>query len=319
MMPILYIILALAILVFSGDFLVKGAVSVALKFKISMMIVGLTVVSFATSAPELFVSLMSALKGNSNIALGNVIGSNIANITLVLGPTALIYPIVVQKRVYTIDWIVMASFSLLFGYFLYTDSSLVFWEGLVLFLGLLLYISTMIRSERKRKQTQLNENPETETELSSDELSWTKSIVFLLLGIVGLKYGSELLINQVILMAEAMHISDRVISLTFVAFGTSIPELTASLVAAYKGQEDISVGNLIGSNVFNIASVIGITAMIQPIGIQDANIFSDWLWMCSAAALLVILILLHRLKKLNRLSGLILLLFYLVYTLQLFY
>lgn len=284
-----------------------------------MMIVGLTVVSFATSAPELFVSLMSALKGNSNIALGNVIGSNIANITLVLGPTALIYPIVVQKRVYTIDWIVMASFSLLFGYFLYTDSSLVFWEGLVLFLGLLLYISTMIRSERKRKQTQLNENPETETELSSDELSWTKSIVFLLLGIVGLKYGSELLINQVILMAEAMHISDRVISLTFVAFGTSIPELTASLVAAYKGQEDISVGNLIGSNVFNIASVIGITAMIQPIDIQDANVFSDWLWMCSAAALLVILILLHRLKKLNRLSGLILLLFYLVYTLQLFY
>jgi len=185
--PFLLIAVAIAILIVAGDFLVKGAVSIALKLKISMMIVGLTVVSFATSAPELFVSLMSALNGNSDIALGNVIGSNIANITLVLGPTAMLFPIVVQKRVYRFDWAVMALFSILFGLFLYTDRIIAFWEGLVLFLGLLAYIFSMIFSVRRDKR-QGNLQVTNEDEDDAIIPNW-KSIIFLILGVFGLYHG----------------------------------------------------------------------------------------------------------------------------------
>lgn len=317
MIPFLFIVLAITILIVAGDFLVKGAVSIALKMKISMMIVGLTVVSFATSAPELFVSLMSALNGNSDIALGNVIGSNIANITLVLGPTAMLFPIVVQKRVYRFDWAVMAIFSILFGVFLYTDSVIVFWEGLVLFIGLLSYIYSMIVSVRRDKRKEPIEI--SDDELNEDEaiLPGWKSLVFLILGVFGLWYGSKLLIEQVEIFAREMGVTDRVISLTLVAFGTSIPELTASLVAAYKGRKDLSVGNLIGSNIFNIASVIGITAMIQPIYVTSDSQLIDWIWMFGAALLVLLSIALHKKNMINRISGTILLLFYILYVVML--
>ena len=313
MIPFLLIALAITILIVAGDFLVKGAVSIALKMKISMMIVGLTVVSFATSAPELFVSLMSALNGNSDIALGNVIGSNIANITLVLGPTAMLFPIVVQKRVYRFDWAVMAIFSILFGVFLYTERVIVFWEGLILFIGLLGYIYSMIVSVRRDKRKKPVEI--TDDELNEDEAilpNW-KSILFLILGVFGLWYGSKLLIEQVEIFAREMGVTDRVISLTLVAFGTSIPELTASLVAAYKGRKDLSVGNLIGSNIFNIASVIGITAMIQPIYVTSDSQLIDWIWMFGAALLVLLSIALHKKNMINRVSGTVLLLFYILY------
>lgn len=311
MIPFLLIAVAIAILIVAGDFLVKGAVSIALKLKISMMIVGLTVVSFATSAPELFVSLMSALNGNSDIALGNVIGSNIANITLVLGPTAMLFPIVVQKRVYRFDWAVMALFSILFGLFLYTDRIIAFWEGLVLFLGLLAYIFSMIFSVRRDKR-QGNLQVTNEDEDDAIIPNW-KSIIFLILGVFGLWYGSKLLIEQVEIFAVEMGVTDRVIALTIVAFGTSIPELTASLVAAYKGRKDLSVGNLIGSNIFNIASVIGVTAMVKPIVVTSESQIIDWVWMFGAAILVLLSIVLHKKNMINRLSGSLLFLFYGIY------
>lgn len=313
MIPFLLIAVAIAILIVAGDFLVKGAVSIALKLKISMMIVGLTVVSFATSAPELFVSLMSALDGNSDIALGNVIGSNIANITLVLGPTALLFPIVVQKRVYRFDWAVMALFSILFGIFLYTDNKIETWEGGVLFVGLLGYIYSMIVSVRRDKRLGKHEVPDTEDNEDDVILPNWKSILFLVLGVFGLWYGSKLLIEQVEIFAKQMGVTDRVISLTIVAFGTSIPELTASLVAAYKGRKDLSVGNLIGSNIFNIASVIGITAIIKPIAVTSQDQLIDWVWMFAAALLVLLSIALHKKNMINRLAGGILFLFYGLY------
>lgn len=313
MIPFLLIAVAIAILIVAGDFLVKGAVSIALKLKISMMIVGLTVVSFATSAPELFVSLMSALDGNSDIALGNVIGSNIANITLVLGPTALLFPIVVQKRVYRFDWAVMALFSILFGIFLYTNNKIETWEGGVLFVGLLGYIYSMIVSVRRDKRIGKHEVPDTEDNEDDAILPNWKSILFLVLGVFGLWYGSKLLIEQVEIFAKQMGVTDRVISLTIVAFGTSIPELTASLVAAYKGRKDLSVGNLIGSNIFNIASVIGITAIIKPIAVTSQDQLIDWVWMFAAALLVLLSIALHKKNMINRLAGGILFLFYGLY------
>ena len=313
MIPFLLIALSITILIVAGDFLVKGAVSIALKLKISMMIVGLTVVSFATSAPELFVSLMSALDGNSDIALGNVIGSNIANITLVLGPTAMLFPILVQKRVYRFDWAVMAIFSILFGVFMYTNNKIEFWEGAVLFIGLLAYIYSMIVSVRREKrQGKFEVSEEQENDDDAILPNW-KAILFLILGVVGLWYGSKLLIEQVEIFAKQVGVTDRVISLTIVAFGTSIPELTASLVAAYKGRKDLSVGNLIGSNIFNIASVIGITAMIKPVAVTSQDQLIDWVWMFAAAVLVLFSIMLHKQNMINRLSGTILFLFYGVY------
>ena len=281
-----------------------------------MMIVGLTVVSFATSAPELFVSLMSALKGNSDIALGNVIGSNIANITLVLGPTALIFPIVVQKRVYRFDWAVMAIFSVLFGLFMYTNNAIVFWEGAVLFVGLLAYVYSMIVSVKRDKKQGINVEDVNEDDEDAIIPNW-KSTLFILLGVIGLWYGSKLLIEQVEIFAKQLGVTDRVISLTVVAFGTSIPELTASLMAAYKGRKDLSVGNLIGSNIFNIASVIGITSMIKPIQLTSVDQLFDWVWMFGGAVLLLLLILINKENKITRFAGGVLLMFYIIYVLSL--
>ncbi|MGB0870774.1 MAG: calcium/sodium antiporter [Flavobacteriales bacterium] len=316
MIPFLLIALSIVILIVAGDYLVKGAVSIALRSNISMMIVGLTVVSFATSAPELFVSLMSALKGNSDIALGNVIGSNIANITLVLGPTALIFPIVVQKRVYRFDWAVMAIFSVLFGLFMYTNNAIAFWEGSVLFVGLLAYVYSMIVSVKRDKKQGLNVEDANDDDEDAIIPNW-KSALFIILGVIGLWYGSKLLIEQVEIFAKQLGVTDRVISLTVVAFGTSIPELTASLMAAYKGRKDLSVGNLIGSNIFNIASVIGITSMIKPIQLTSVDQLFDWAWMFGGAVLLLFLILMNRENKITRFAGGILLLFYIVYVLSL--
>jgi len=314
--PFLLIALSIVILIVAGDYLVKGAVSIALRSNISMMIVGLTVVSFATSAPELFVSLMSALKGNSDIALGNVIGSNIANITLVLGPTALIFPIVVQKRVYRFDWAVMAIFSVLFGLFMYTNNAIVFWEGAVLFVGLLAYVYSMIVSVKRDKKQGINVEDANEDDEDAIIPNW-KSTLFILLGVIGLWYGSKLLIEQVEIFAKQLGVTDRVISLTVVAFGTSIPELTASLMAAYKGRKDLSVGNLIGSNIFNIASVIGITSMIKPIQLTSVDQLFDWVWMFGGAVLLLFLILINKENKITRFAGGVLLMFYIIYVLSL--
>jgi len=314
--PFLLIALSIVILIVAGDYLVKGAVSIALRSNISMMIVGLTVVSFATSAPELFVSLMSALKGNSDIALGNVIGSNIANITLVLGPTALIFPIVVQKRVYRFDWAVMAIFSVLFGLFMYTNNAIVLWEGAVLFVGLLAYVYSMIVSVKRDKKQGINVEDANEDDEDAIIPNW-KSTLFILLGVIGLWYGSKLLIEQVEIFAKQLGVTDRVISLTVVAFGTSIPELTASLMAAYKGRKDLSVGNLIGSNIFNIASVIGITSMIKPIQLTSVDQLFDWVWMFGGAVLLLLLILINKENKITRFAGGVLLMFYIIYVLSL--
>jgi cation:H+ antiporter len=296
-------------LIFAGDILVKGAVSISLKLKIPMMIVGLTVISFATSAPELFVSLQAAWAGDSDISIGNVIGSNIANISIVLGPTALIFPIIVKQRVYRFDWLIMALFSVVFGVFMYTDNNISRIEGGILFAGLLAYVISMVVSVKK--------NPMEEDDEGTIYPMW-RSVSYLIIGIVGLKYGSELLIDQVKLFAADVGISKRVISLTVVAFGTSIPELTASLVAAYQGRKDLSVGNLIGSNIFNIGSVIGLTSLVTPIAITSQSQLFDWAWMMGIAILLLLTIVLNKQNKIGRVSGGLLTLVYILYTVSLF-
>jgi cation:H+ antiporter len=308
---ILYLVLGLIILIVGGEFLVKGSVALAVRMKVSMVVIGLTVVSFATSAPELIVSIYSALTGHPDMALGNVIGSNIANISLVLGLTALLFPLAFQERLYKFDIPVMLFASLLFGLFLYTNSSLEFWEGLVFISLLILLTFYMIR--RSRKEEKLKQT------VDEDKMPLTKLILYLVVGGVCLYFGSRFLVDGASGLARVMGLSERVISVSIVAFGTSVPELAASIIAAFKKEKDLSIGNLIGSNIFNVFAVLGITSIIKPIHIVDKSLLNnDIWWMFGVSFLLYPMMFLFHKGHIGRVEGGLFLLIYATYIYFLF-
>ena len=310
-MDVLSLILGLIILVFGGNLLVKGSVELAIRMKVSMVVIGLTVVSFATSAPELIVSVYSALTGHPDMALGNVIGSNIANISLVLGLTALLYPLAFQKRLYLFDIPVMLFASGLFYLFLYTEHTLEAWEGFI-FLGFLLVL-TVYLINRSRKEEKLKEV------IPQKNSSILKLFLYLVLGGTCLYLGSRLLVTAASALARDMGLSERIISVSIVAFGTSVPELAASIIAAFKKEKDLSIGNLIGSNIFNVFAVLGITSIIQPIKLIDQSLLSNDIWWMLGISLLLypIMFLFHK-RHIGRVEGAILLFVYLSYILFLF-
>ena len=310
-MSVFLVIVGLALLVVGGDFLVRASVGLSFKLKISKLVIGMTVVSFATSAPELLVSLQAALDGVSDIALGNVIGSNIANIGLVLGITAIISPLAVDKDFYKLNWpmMMLASFALYFC--LKNDGVLTALEGLLMFVSLVIFLIILIRSSRKSTKA----NIETVDDALA-EVSDFKIFMWLLIGAAGLYFGSDWLVQGAKQLAEAVGISDYAISVTVIAIGTSVPELAASVIAALKKERAISLGNLIGSNIFNIASVLGLTAMIKPVVVNpntpqilSTNIF----WMIAFAAILIPLMLIPKRFEIGRLKGVILFGSYLVF------
>lgn len=324
-MEYIQLIGGIILLIFSADYLVKGGVGLAQRFRISPLVIGMTVIAFGTSAPEFIVSLLAAVKGNSEIALGNVIGSNIANIGLILGLTALILPIPVQKASLKYDGPVMLIASLLF-IFAAMNGVIGRTEGLIGVSFLVGYTIWMIRTSRKNKS---------KTEPPAHGI-WI-SILLILLSSGGLAFGAHLLIEGASSLASNFGVSQKVISITIVAFGTSVPELAASLTAALKKQMDISIGNIIGSNLFNILSVIGISSAIHPI-VLDFELFrNDFIWMFLFSTLVLLLIYplrnnikIWRVKgkassllnmdggKIGRLSGLILVGLYIFYIYLLF-
>ncbi len=310
-MSVFLVIAGLALLVVGGDFLVRASVGLSFRLKISKLVIGMTVVSFATSAPELLVSLQAALDGVSDIALGNVIGSNIANIGLVLGITAIISPLTVDRDFYKLNWpmMMLASFALYFC--LKNDGVLTALEGLLMFLGLVVFLFILIRSSRKSTKANLEGVDD-----SLAEVSDFKIVMWLLIGGAGLYFGSDLLVEGAKQLAKTVGISDYAISVTVIAIGTSVPELSASVIAALKKEKAISLGNLIGSNIFNIASVLGLTAMIKPIVVNpntpqilSTNIF----WMIAFAAILIPLMLIPKRFEIGRLKGILLFGSYLVF------
>lgn len=308
-MSIVFIILGFILLVVGGEFLVRSSVAISFKFNLSRMVIGLTVVSFATSAPELLVSLQAALSGFSDISLGNVIGSNIANIGLVLGITAIISPLIVDRDFYQFNWPVMMVFSFLLYFFLASESILSRPEGFVLLGGIVLYLILLIRRARRRPELQADE-VDPALQVTSD----FKMVIWLTIGGIALWGGSELLVSGAVDLATAMGVSERVISVTMIAIGTSVPELAASVIAALKQEKGISLGNLIGSNIFNIASVLGITAIIQPIAVKsEAILASDIFWMLGIAFVLIPLAFMPRRFSLGRIKGLVLFLGYVVF------
>ena len=280
--------------------------ALSLKFNISKFVIGMTIVSFATSLPELIVSVNAALNNSPSIAINNVIGSNIANIGLVLGLISILGKITVDNYFYKRDWPWMFFFSLLMWFFISQDSVLKKYEGLILFLILIFFTLTIIK-----KSNNLDFKGSIDDELL--KTSNFKIFVWLIISSITLYFGSEFLVDGAVNLAKQISISEAVISVSIVAIGTSVPELAASLVAIAKKEEGISVGNLIGSNIYNIGSVLGITAMIKEIPIAEEIIQRDIIWMLIFALIVIILAIIPRKNYLTSFKGLIMFSMYLYF------
>ena len=312
-MEVVFMLIGFVLLVIGGEYLVRASVGLSLKLNLPKMVIGLTVVSFATSFPELLVSLNAALQGAPAIAINNVIGSNIANIGLVLGITAICTTIEVDPSFYRFNWPALVIFSLLAYAFMHNDQQLTSFEGAILFIALLVFIILLIKRSRRT-------NFETDPEMDNlSKVSYFKIIIWLTVGGLALFYGADWLVDGAIVVAAQMGVSEAVISVSLVALGTSIPELSASIIAVIKKEKALSLGNLIGSNIFNIGSVLGLTAMVDSIPVEDAQILSrDVLWMLVFAVVILPLILLTKRHKLQFKKGFFLVLLYGVFMLLVF-
>jgi len=305
-MNIFFIFLGFLLLVVGGEFIVRSSVALSLKFNISKFVIGMTVVSFATSLPELIVSVNAALNNSPSIAINNVIGSNIANIGLVLALISILGKITVDNYFYKRDWPWMFFFSLLMWFFISQDSILQKYEGLILFLILIFFTLSIIK---KSNYSDFKGSIDDKLLKTSN----FKIFVWLIISSITLYFGSEFLVDGAVNLAKQVSVSEAVISVTIVAIGTSVPELAASLVAIAKKEEGISVGNLIGSNIYNIGSVLGITAMIKQIPIAEEIVQRDIVWMLIFALIVIILAAVPRKNYLTSFKGLIMFSMYLYF------
>ena len=306
-MNLLLIFLGFFLLVIGGEFIVRSSVALSLKLNISKFVIGMTVVSFATSLPELIVSVNAALNNSPSIAINNVVGSNIANIGIVLGLISILSNVQVDKKFLNRDWPVMFIFSALLFLFTFNDFLLTQLEGLIFFILILAYIYYFLKKPRYRTISNTNIN------LQISSVTNFKICLWIILSILSLYFGAEFLVGGAVDFAKQINISEAVISVTIIAIGTSIPELAASLVAIAKNEEGLSVGNLIGSNIFNIGSVLGITAIIKPILITDEILYRDIVWMLIFAILIFILAIIPEKNKISKYKGTTLFLAYIYF------
>lgn len=256
----------LALLYYGAEFLVKGGVSIANKFKISPLVIGLTLVAFATSAPELVVSIDASLKGAGDISIGNVVGSNICNIALILGVCAVITPLAVNIKLFTLDVPLMIGSAGLLAVFYYFTRGVNRIEGLIFLAGIIAYTTWSVYNSKRESKDNPDLVKEAEAEIGADRnYAWGVALLFVAGGLAALVGGAKLLVNAAVLLAQMLHVSDAVIGLTVVAVGTSLPELATSIVAALRGQKDIAIGNVVGSNIFNILAILGVAPLVAPI------------------------------------------------------
>jgi len=307
-------IVGFALLYYGAEWLVKGSASLAKSLGIAPIVIGLTVVAFGTSAPELVVSLVSSIKGASMIAVGNVIGSNICNIALVLGLSAALRPITCHRAVVRRDIPIMLAISLVL-LLLCLDDTIHRIDGAILFGGIILY--TVMNYFFARREKAAGNVPDVAEDV--EEIGFVRSrprqLMFIVVGIAGVVGGAQLVVTSAVVIMEALGVSQKFIGLTIVAFGTSLPELATSVVAAMRRQMDISIGNLVGSNVFNILSVLGAAALVQPIAIPDgfvgSGMYIDFLVMIGTSAMPLLFLL--RGNTVRRGNGILLLAVYFGY------
>ncbi|WP_339490230.1 calcium/sodium antiporter [Pseudomonas sp. EL_65y_Pfl2_R95] len=318
LLTFVYLIAGLVLLVGGAEVLVRGAAQLAAQFGIPPLVIGLTVVAFGTSAPETAVSVQSALSGSGDLAIGNVVGSNIANVLLVLGATALIAPLVVSRQLIRMDVPLMIGASLLaFG--LSYDGELSRIDGAILFSCIVVYTFFLVRSSRKQGVNTADD--EFADEFGLDEPAkpnaWVTNLLLIVVGLVLLVGGSHFLVEGAVTLARALGLSELVIGLTVIAIGTSLPELATSILAAFKGERDIAVGNIVGSNLFNLLSVLGLAALVapNPISISPNALAFDFPVMIAVAV--ACLPIFFTGYKISRWEGLLFLAYYGAYTLYL--
>ncbi|MBL29756.1 MAG: hypothetical protein CMC81_00725 [Flavobacteriaceae bacterium] len=311
-MAFLALIVGIILLIKGGELLFDGSIAISLKLKIPKFIVGMTVVSFATSAPELIVSIQAAIMGYPDLALGNIVGSNIANVAFVLGIIIIITPIKVDKVFFKTDWPIMMVITLLFFLLFKNDNSLSTNEGIVLLITLLIYLTFLILYKR-------NDSEEDALLNYQNDITFSRIFSQLIFGGFFLWLGSEVLIKGAVELATQIGISERIISISIVAFGTSIPELSTSIVAILNKEKGISIGNLIGSNIFDMLGVMGITAIIAPINNVDQELIqSDFIWMLVIAFLILPLIFINKRYIFGRIEGIILISIYVAFISRIF-
>lgn len=296
------LILSLMALYIGADWLVQGSSALALKAKISPLVIGLTIVAFGTSAPELAVSLGATLRGQGDIAIGNIVGSNIFNIGVILGVSATICPLQVKKQLLRIDIPIMLAATILFT-ILFWNGTLGRMEGLFFLTGIIIYTLLSLLYSRKQEE-------EPNLELEEQPKHWTVDTLTIIGGLVVLVFASRLLVDNAVSIAKELGVSEAVIGLTIVAAGTSMPELATSFVATYKHKTDIAIGNIVGSNLFNILAIAGSCSFIHPIEAKNVN-YIDLLVMLAISILL--LPLMKSGQKISRTEGVALILFYVIY------
>ena len=311
---ILFILLGFVLLIKGADILVNGSSAIAKKLRISEIVIGLTIVSIGTSMPELFVSTTSALQGASDISVGNVIGSNICNLLLILGLSSLIHPVKFHKQTKLIENPMSIILTLIFVLMCNINQDISRIEGIILlvfFIAFLIY--TIVIGKKSKDEAILEISLE-----EAKKISVVKNLVLIILGIAGLKIGGDLVVENAKLVATALNISEKIIGLTIVAIGTSLPELVTSLTAAIKGESDIAIGNIIGSNIFNLLFIIGVSAVITPITYNILYNF-DVIILFVAMILMCIFPFIKPKDEMSRSNGLIYTLIYIIYMLALIF
>ena len=311
---ILFILLGFVLLIKGADILVNGSSAIAKKMRISEIVIGLTIVSIGTSMPELFVSTTSALQGASDISVGNVIGSNICNLLLILGLSSLIHPVKFHKQTKLIENPMSIILTLIFVLMCNINQDISRIEGIILLIFFIAFLIYTIVIGKKTKDEAI-------LEISLEEakkISVVKNLVLIILGIAGLKIGGDLVVENAKLVATALNISEKIIGLTIVAIGTSLPELVTSLTAAIKGESDIAIGNIIGSNIFNLLFIIGVSAVITPITYNISYNF-DVIILFVAMILMCIFPFIKPKDEMSRSNGLIYTLIYIIYMLALIF
>ena len=291
--------------------LTRYSVELSYKLSIPKIIIGMTIVSFATSAPELIVSLNATMMGYSDFALGNVLGSNIANLGLVLGIVVIIYPITIKRRFYYTDFPLLILSTAVFYLFIASNSEISRTEGIIMLVLILLILFYLFYYQKP-------DTSSLDNDLSLGRQKVSTSFFLLVISAAILWLGAETLIKSSISVANKFNVSERIISITMVAIGTSIPELAASVAASLKKHNDLAIGNLIGSNIFNLLVVIGITSVVNPITGIDFDIISkDMIWVVVFSFILLPLVYFHKRNKLNRIKGIILFAMYVAFIIPL--
>lgn len=288
-------------LVKGADWFVDGAAGIAEKFGIPHLVIGLTIVAMGTSAPEAAVSITAALKGNAGITIGNVVGSNIMNILIILGLASVIVPIAVAKSTVQVEIPYMLAVTILLLVLGQTDNKIVFWEGAVLWIAFIAYLAYLFWMAIKNKQ---------ELDVEEEQKPVWKLLLLIAAGLVLIMLGSDWAVDAATAIAKAFGMSERFIGLTIVALGTSLPELVTSVSAARKGKADIAIGNIVGSNMFNILFVVGTTALITPVIFENKFVIDT---LIAAASGVLLWLCVFRDRKLSRTGGIIMLISYAAY------